>query len=208
MLNVAVLEELHLLRAADAASQREDAALSWVLVRGWVGNTERAIDAVAVMESHVFLIVIVVAALAHVMRAEAAKESDAAAELAFPVDLRGAMLFALSLTGANRLKKAFLAEKILLLGLLLLGVSHLLLTVDEATEVWLLAVVALVERTPVVRVFLRLPEVGIRFVAKTFVLKKALLLGVLERLFLNFLFHGEEWFELLHDFATRVLSDL
>ena len=92
LLNVAVLEELHLLRATDAASQWENAALSWILVRRWVGNSERAIDAVAVVERHVILIVCVVAALTHVMRAEAAVRSDAAAELALPVDLRGVVL--------------------------------------------------------------------------------------------------------------------
>ena len=64
------------------------------------------------------------------MRAEAAEESDAAAELAFPVDLSGAVLFALSLTGANRLEQAVLAEKVLLLSLLLLSVGHLSLTID------------------------------------------------------------------------------
>ena len=45
-------------------------------------------------------------------------------------------------------------------------------------------------------------------VAKTFILKKAPLLVVLERFFLNFLFHGEERFELLHDLATSVFTDL
>ena len=104
MLNVAVLEELHFLRAADAASQWENTALSWVLVRRWMGNAKRAIDAVAVFQRHFFLIVCVMATLAHVVRAKAAEESEAAAELALPVDLLGAMLLAFGLTSANCLE--------------------------------------------------------------------------------------------------------
>ena len=207
MLDVAILEELHFLRTADTASKREHAALSRVLVRRWVGNAERAVDAVAVVERHLILVIHIMAALAHVVRAEAAEEGDAAAELALPVDLLGAVLLALGLTSSNRLEQAFLAEKVLLLGLLLLGVGHLLFAVDEAAEVGLLAVVALVERAPVVRVLLRLPKVSVRLVAKAFVLKQALLFGIFERLLFHLLFEAEERFELVNDLAAHVITD-
>ena len=101
-----------------------------------------------------------------------------------------------------------MAEKVLFLGLLLFGVGHLLFAVDETTEVRLLAVVALVEGAPMVRILLRPSEIDVRRVAKALILEQALLLGVLERLLFHLLFEAEERFELVHDLAARVLTDL
>lgn len=89
--------------------------------------------------------VILMAGVAEVCRAEAVVESDRAAELAFPVNLSLAMLFTVSLASTELLKEAVLADEVFLLGLVLFHVHHLLFAVDQATEVGLLAGVALVD---------------------------------------------------------------
>ena len=84
----------------------------------------------------------VVALFAEVGRSEAEEGSDGAAEVAFPVDVCPSMLLAVALLGSKVLELAVLAAIVLFLGALSL---ELLLAVDHASEVWLLAVVALVE---------------------------------------------------------------
>ena len=123
-------------------------------------NAKRAVDAVAVLDGRVAVVVlehvVIVAVIAHVMSTEAVEQSRAAAVHALPVDLCFAVDFADCLTGADLFQDAILAEKILWLRLVSLSVVHLLLAVDEAAEVGLFAVVALVEGAAVVGKFLRL----------------------------------------------------
>ena len=90
--NGVVLEKLHLLRAADATSEREDTALAWVRARRRVGDAKRAVDAVAVMERRILgAHVLIVARVAHVVGAEAAEKRNGAAVHALPVDLDAAV---------------------------------------------------------------------------------------------------------------------
>ena len=102
------------------------------------------------------------------MSAKAAKESNRAAEHAFPVDLCPAMFLASSLTSTHFFEDAFLAEKIFLLGITLLSI--LLLTVNETTEERLLAAMALVERAAAVCKFLRLVVVGVTQSSKSLII--------------------------------------
>jgi len=77
---------------------------------------------------------------------EAAEKRGGAAIHALPVNLRGAVLNAGGLARANLLQEASLAKQVFRLGLPRLLVSHLLLAVDKATEVRLLAPIAQVDR--------------------------------------------------------------
>ena len=99
--------------------------------------------------------------LTKVGRAKAAEEGNTAAELPLPVNLLNTVLFATGLSCTDLLQKTALAQKILFFGFLLLGVGHLLLTVNQATKVGLLAGMALVERASVIRKFLWSAKVGI-----------------------------------------------
>ena len=100
-----------------------------------MGNSQRTIDAVAVLERWVARpIVLIMARLAHVVGTEAAEESSRAAVHAFPVDLYLSMLFAGSLSGADFLEEAILAHEVLGLCRSLCVVSFLL-AVDQTTEV-------------------------------------------------------------------------
>jgi hypothetical protein len=132
--------------------------------------------------------------IAKVSSAKAAEEGYGAAELAFPVDLFNAVLLAGSLTGSNILEDAVLAEKFFLCRLALL--SHLLLTIDKATEVRLLATVALVEGAAAVGEFLRLAVIDVILSCEPLIAEETLPLGVRERLLLNALFEREERTEL------------
>ena len=83
------------------------------------------------------------APIAKVGRAEAVKECDRAAEVALPVDVSLSMLRTLFHSGTVSFDLAIFAAKVFLLRFLFL--VSLLLAVDHATEVGLLAVEALVE---------------------------------------------------------------
>ena len=107
------------------------------------------------------------------------------------------MFLAGSLTGSNFFEDAILAEKLFLLRLELLRI--LLLTVDEATEVRLLAAVALVERAAAVGEFLRLAVIDVILSDESLIIENALSLGVQEGLFLNSLFERDERTELTGD---------
>jgi hypothetical protein len=95
-----------------------------------------------------------------------------------------------SLTGSNFFEDAVLAEKLFLCSLALL--CHLLLTVDEATEVRLLATVALVEGAAAVGKFLMLAVIDVILGDESFIVEDTLPLGVREGLFLNTLFERDE----------------
>ena len=107
------------------------------------------------------------------------------------------MFLASSLTGSHFFEDTGLAEKIFLLGIKLLCI--LLLTVDKATEVRLLATVTLVERAAIVGKFLRLAVIDVVLSKKSLIIEDALSLGVQEGLFLNSLFEREERTELTGD---------
>ena len=163
-------------------------------------NAKRAVDAVAVLDGRLAVVVlehiVIVAVIAHEMSTEAVEQSHAAAEHAFPVDLCFAVDFANCLTRADLLQDAVLAEKILGLRLVPLDVVHLLLAVDEAAEVRLLAIVALVERAAMVGKFLRLLVVYVVNVAQALILENSLLLSMDHCMRLNLLLETEEGSEL------------
>ena len=187
LLHRSVLQHLNFIRPADPAAKGENATLVIVSAGRGVRNTQRAIDAVAVFEGWVhILIVAVVAGFTEVCRAEATEEGHTAAKLTLPVDLLTAMLIAFSGARTNLTQKAVLAEKILFLGVLLFSVCHFLLAIDQASEVGLLALVALVERAPMVRELLWFAEVGISWVLKTRFIQNTLLLSILEGHSLDF----------------------
>jgi hypothetical protein len=165
-----------------------------------VGDAKRAVNAVAVMERRILSThVLIVARVAHVVGAEAAEKSNGTAVHALPVDLNAAVRLTRSLTSTNLLKEAILAEEIFLLGLTLLCVGHLLLTVNETTEVGLLASVALVKGGAVVSELLRLSVVDITLSRESLVIEDSLVFRVLESLLLNILLQGNEGAELASD---------
>ena len=81
--------------------------------------------------------------------------------------------------------------------LLLLCVCHLLLAVDQTTEVGLLATIALVEGASMIRELLRSAEVRIGFRSQALIVQKTLLLSVVEGLPLHLLFQADKRAELL-----------
>ena len=125
-------------------------------------NAQRAINTVAVLQrwSHCS-VKLFVARFTEVGCSEAAVQGHAATELAFPVDLSGAVFRTRCSASTNFFQQTVLAQQVLLLRLLLLCVCHLLLAIYQATEVGLLAAVALVEGTPVICELLGPSEVRI-----------------------------------------------
>ena len=194
LLKLAVPQHLHLLRATYSTAQREHATLSIVGIRWRVWNAQRTVNTVAIFHWLVLACVGIVAGFTEVCRAKAAVNGDTATELALPVDLRAAMLLARSGASTDLAQNATLAEKILLFRVLLptFSVCHLLLAVDQASEVRLLALMALVEGASVVREFLRFAEVGIARRGQALVSEKTLLLRIIECLFLNELLQGQK----------------
>ena len=128
---------------------------------------------------------------------EAAEQGYAATELAFPVDLRSAVFLTRCSSSTNLFQQAVLAQQVLLLRLLLLCVCHLLLTIDQSTEVGLLATITLVEGAPVIGELLRSAEVRIGLRSQALIVQKTLLLSVVERLPLDLLFQADKRAELL-----------
>lgn len=119
------------------------------------------------------------ARFAHVVCAEAAKESNGTAVLAFPVNLDAAVFLARCLASTNLFEKAILAEKIFFFGLALLSVGHFLFAVNETAKVGLLASVTLIKGSAVVCIFLRLSEVNVTFIIKSFIVKDSLAFSIL-----------------------------
>ena len=90
-----------------------------------------------------------------------------------------------------------LAEEVLRLGFRLLGVVHLLFTVDQATEVRFFAAEALVKRASVVRKLLRLAKVGVALSCEALVAEDSLLPRIFHSLGLDLPFvadHGSQNF--------------
>ena len=194
LLNITVLEELKLLRTADATTKRKDTAFPWVSARGRMSDSERAVDAMAILKRNNAVVVHVgfVAIIAEVVCSEAAEEGSGAAEHALPVDLSIAVLFAHSCSSTHLLQEAVLAEEVLLGGLAIVSVSHLLLAVDKATEVRLLAFVALVEGATVVGELLWPSIVVVTNCGKSLIRKDALFLSILKSELFNTLFKADK----------------
>ena len=96
------------------------------------------------------------------------------------------------LAGPDFFQNTVLTKQILRLGLRLLGVVHLLLTVDQAPEVRLLAPVAFVKRAPVICILLRLAKVGVALICEALVTEDALVTCMYHCLGLNLLFVADE----------------
>ena len=107
--------------------------------------------------------------VAEVVCAPAKVSGDRAAIHALPVDEANAVFFALMLTHTSLFKEAFLTKKIFLLGLTLLGCSHLLLAVNQASKVRLAAAMALIERAAMVGELLWFIEVNVVFCRQSIV---------------------------------------
>ena len=88
------------------------------------------------------------------------------------------MLVAHGCSSTHFLQKTILAEEVLLRGLAIVSVSHLLLAVDQATEVGLFAFVALVEGAAMVGELLWLSIVVVANCGKPFICKNALFLSI------------------------------
>ena len=152
---------LELLCSADAASEREGTA--FLVVQGRrsrrVRDTQWAVMAVAVLggrRCRIDPIDNVVAWCAEVIGAPAAVSCNRAAVHTLPVNELNTVFLALSHANSHLIKHALLAQKILFLSRTLLSCVHLLLAVNQTTEVGLLALEALVERATMHRVFERL----------------------------------------------------
>ena len=116
------------------------------------------------------------------------------------------MFLTVSCSGTYLFKEAVLAEKILLLSLLLLCVSSFLLAVDETSKVGLLAAVTLVEGGAMHGVLLRFSVIGVILIFKSFIRKNSLFLSVDESLLLNLLLQAKEWAELCSDRLGKTIK--
>lgn len=158
-------------------------------------DSKRAVNSVAVFcrwRRWVRSVDDVVTGVAKVIGAPAAVEGDRAAIHALPVNLVITVFRALRRARANLRQETILAKQVLLPCLLLLCSSHLLLAVHKATEVRLLAFVALEERASVQGVLQRLFEVKIVRILQTVFLQDSLLLCIAQGLSLDYLFDADD----------------
>ena len=112
LLKFLVLQECEFLGSADPAAQREAAALSRISRRGWMRDTERTIDAIAVFERRFEIApipLVIVAVDAHVVRSKAVVSGLSAAEHALPINLLTPVLLACRLASADVLEQTGLA---------------------------------------------------------------------------------------------------
>ena len=164
-----------------------------------MGDAQWAVDSTAVFEWHDAPIVPSVAWIAHVVRSKAAKESNRAAVHALPVDLHVSVLLASGLACAKVLEQTLLALEVFLLGLGLLSVLSLSHAVDETAEVWLLAVVALVEGSALEGVCKLVAMISMAWIIDADILEDALSLGLANGLLFDLALEAHEWDELLGD---------
>ena len=136
------------------------------------------------------------------MRSKAAEESNRATVHALPVDLHVSVLLASGLACAKVFEQALLALEVFLLGLGLLSVLSLSHAVDETAEVWLLAVVALVEGSALEGVSKLVAMVGMAWVIDSGILEDALGLGLANGLLFDLALEAHEWDEFLGDRLT------
>lgn len=111
LLDISVLKNFKFFGSTDSTAEREDSSFTRVLARGRVCDSERAVDAVAVLSGRVHCpIVFVVARVAHVVGTEATEEGHGATVLALPVNLVGTVFRASCRSSSNLFEKAVLAE--------------------------------------------------------------------------------------------------
>ena len=96
------------------------------------------------------------------------------------------------LAGPDLFENTVLAKEILRLGLRLLSVVHLLLTVDQTTEVRLLATVAFIKGASVICILLWFAKVGVALICEAFVIEDALITSMNHSLGLNFRLVADE----------------
>ena len=131
LLDINLGEFVHFLRSANTAAEREDTTFSWIGIRSRMGDTQGAVDAIAVLERRSQgSVVLFMARMAEVMSTKAAIKGSRTAELAFPIDLLGTVLSTRGFTSTDLLKETVLAHKVLFLLLLTLLGSHKDLTVN------------------------------------------------------------------------------
>ena len=159
-----------------------------------MSDSKRAVDAIAVLERRVpatIVAVVVVAWLAEVVGAKAAEECRGATVHALPVNLSSTMLFTVCLSCAKLLQEALLADQVLRLAVISsLGILNF--TVNETTEIWLLAAVALEERAAMVRKLLWLVVVDVSWSRESLIVKDTLLLCSLHGKFVDFLLQSHQ----------------
>lgn len=109
------------------------------------------------------------------------------------------VLLASGLACAKVLEQALLALEVFLLGLGLLSVLSLPHAVDETAEVWLLAVVALIEGSALKGVSKLVAMVGMAWVIDAGIFEDALCLGLANGLLFDLALEAHEWNELLGD---------
>ena len=112
------------------------------------------------------------------------------------------MLLASGLACAKVLEQTLLALEVFLLGLGLLSVLSLPHAVDETAEVWLLAVVALVEGSALKGVSKLVTMVGMAWIIDAGILEDALGLGLANGLLFDLALEAHEWDELLGDWLA------
>ena len=159
----------------------------------WVRHAKRAVHTTAVV-SNVLVsdgLRLLVALLTVVVRTEAVVDGNRAAEVALPVDLGSSVNLAGSLASAVRLELAVLAAEFLLSSSIFS--AHLLATVNHATVVGLLAVVALVKGA---LVHCKIDKSFVEVSSETSLALKALVLGDLKCLLLDSLLECVELLEL------------
>ncbi len=131
LLHINFGEFVHFLRSANTTAKREDTTFSWISIRGRMGDTQGAVDTIAVLKRRSQgSIVLLMARMAEVVSTKAAIKGCGTAELAFPIDLLGTVLSTRGLARTDLLKKTVLAHKVLFLLLLTLLGSHKDLAVD------------------------------------------------------------------------------
>lgn len=153
-----------------------------------MSDAERTIDTVAILGWDLLQVRVhswcqIVTRLAEEVSTETGEDSDRAAVLAFPIDLNFTVLGTGSLTSTDGFQSAVSAAKVLFLTEVCLSfLGSFLFAVDQATEVRLLALEALVEGATVHGVVQMLLEVEIGGVIDTAVSEDTLKFAVLKRL--------------------------
>ena len=108
-------------------------------------NSQRAVNTIAIFGFRSTIPKGIVTRFTEVVCAPAMELCNRAAVHALPISEFNAVLLTFSLTNSHLLHQALLAQEVFFSRLALLLCLHLLLTVNQTTEVWLFAAEALVE---------------------------------------------------------------
>mmetsp|Transcript_46748 Transcript_46748/g.61839 ORF Transcript_46748/g.61839 Transcript_46748/m.61839 type:complete len:180 (+) Transcript_46748:907-1446(+) len=149
------------------------------------------------------LAVLIMATIAEVVRAEAVKKCDLATVHTFPVNLLFAVFLAVVKTGTISFHLAVFAAQILFLGMLF--DTQLLLAVDHASKVGLLAVKALIEGAGMEGKFEQLSFVVVTRGPQALIFVKALIHSDLQSLFFDL---TAKLLQLSKFFADQVAASL